>query len=99
MPPGAVPRLVRSALNWDLTPADVLRLVRADAHPAAPDGENLTFGYSAAGGRASAAGVVVRLVRCQLAVADPDRVSRPGHREGAGQHRSIDISVLRNFGS
>jgi para-aminobenzoate synthetase/4-amino-4-deoxychorismate lyase len=35
MSPGAPPRLVRRALDWDLTPAGVLRLVRADPHPVA----------------------------------------------------------------
>jgi para-aminobenzoate synthetase / 4-amino-4-deoxychorismate lyase len=35
MSPGVSPRLVRRALDWDLTPAEVLRLVRADPHPVA----------------------------------------------------------------
>jgi len=33
--PGPVPRLVRRLLGWDLAPVEVLRLVRADAHPVA----------------------------------------------------------------
>jgi len=33
--PGPVPRLVRRPLGWDLAPVEVLRLVRADAHPIA----------------------------------------------------------------
>ena len=35
MRPGPVPRLVRRPLGWDLAPVEVLRLVRADAHPIA----------------------------------------------------------------
>ena len=35
MRPGPVPRLVRRPLCWDLAPVEVLRLVRADAHPIA----------------------------------------------------------------
>ena len=35
MRPGPVPRLVRRPLCWDLAPVEVLRLVRADAHPVA----------------------------------------------------------------
>src|SRR5689334_8083213 len=33
--PGPVPRVVRRSLGWDLTSAEVLRLVRVDAHPVA----------------------------------------------------------------
>jgi para-aminobenzoate synthetase/4-amino-4-deoxychorismate lyase len=33
--PGLVPRVVRRPLGWDLTSAEVLRLVRVDAHPVA----------------------------------------------------------------
>ena len=32
---GSVPRMVRRPLGWDLAPVEVLRLVRADAHPVA----------------------------------------------------------------
>ena len=35
MRPGPVPGLVRRPLGWDLAPVEVLRLVRADAHPIA----------------------------------------------------------------
>ena len=35
MRPSPVPRLVRRPLCWDLAPVEVLRLVRADAHPIA----------------------------------------------------------------
>ncbi|HEX9526258.1 MAG TPA: aminodeoxychorismate synthase component I [Streptosporangiaceae bacterium] len=35
MRPSPAPRLVRRPLGWDLAPVDVLRLVRADAHPIA----------------------------------------------------------------
>jgi para-aminobenzoate synthetase/4-amino-4-deoxychorismate lyase len=33
--PGSVPRVVCRPLGWDLAPAEVLRLVRSDAHPVA----------------------------------------------------------------
>jgi para-aminobenzoate synthetase / 4-amino-4-deoxychorismate lyase len=32
---GSAPRVVRRPLGWDLTPVEVLRLVRSDAHPVA----------------------------------------------------------------
>ena len=35
MRPSTAPRLMRRPLGWDLAPVDVLRLVRADAHPIA----------------------------------------------------------------
>jgi para-aminobenzoate synthetase/4-amino-4-deoxychorismate lyase len=33
--PGSAPRVVHRPLGWDLAPAEVLRLVRSDAHPVA----------------------------------------------------------------
>jgi len=55
-------RLVRRPLDWALTPADVLRLVRADPHPVA------LCGAWAGGGDVIAAGpVAVRAAPGQLA--------------------------------
>ena len=61
MVPESVPRVVRRPLGWDLAPAEVLRLVRADAHPVA------LFGAWAEGADViSSEPVLVRSPPCSL---------------------------------
>jgi para-aminobenzoate synthetase/4-amino-4-deoxychorismate lyase len=82
--PGSVPRVVRRPLGWDLAPADVLRLVRADAHPVA------LFGTWAGGTDVIGSGpLLVRSPPCSLAdVLDspgpPGTVGAAGHAGRAG---------------
>jgi para-aminobenzoate synthetase/4-amino-4-deoxychorismate lyase len=70
-------RLVRRPLGWSLTPADVLRLVRADAHPVA-----LCGAWAGGGDVIAAEPVTVRSATGQLAeVLDGDF----GHLGDAGR--------------
>jgi para-aminobenzoate synthetase / 4-amino-4-deoxychorismate lyase len=97
--PGSVPRVVRRPMGWDLAPVEVLRLVRADAHPVA------LFGTWAGGAELiSAEPVLVRSPPCSLGeVLDspgpPDTVGAGG-RAGDAPERGAGLAepTLPAFG-
>jgi para-aminobenzoate synthetase / 4-amino-4-deoxychorismate lyase len=88
---GSVPRVVRRPLGWDLAPADVLRLVRADAHPVA------LFGTWAGGTDViGSEPLLVRSPPCSLA----EVLNSPGPpgTMGAGGHAGSAVGLAEPTG-
>jgi para-aminobenzoate synthetase/4-amino-4-deoxychorismate lyase len=85
--PESVPRVVRRPLGWDLAPAEVLRLVRADAHPVA------LFGAWAEGADViSSEPVLVRSPPCSLGEV-LDSPGPPGTAGASGRARELGAGL------